>query len=155
MAATALLLVPYLPSPVEAASLTTGLALRSSYRVANAARWTRAKGLASLVEFAAPPALPPAPGSALPWEPGFGVYKGQADLATGNLLLTQPVTSWPALGPGVSLTFAYNSEGTRRNLCLIFSRGGCKVLAERCALIKHRQLREICETAYVNLCLGD
>lgn len=84
---------------------------------ANKAGWVRTELHAVLLSGestnTAAQALPPSPGAALPWQPSFQVYKGQANLATGNLTLAHAVTGWTALGPGVNLALFYNSQGTR------------------------------------------
>lgn len=81
------------------------------------ARWTRSE-LESLISSGEPGAvatqvLAPAAGLPLPWQPTFQVYKGQANLATGNLTLSHAVTGWTALGSGVNLVLHYNSQSTR------------------------------------------
>lgn len=112
MVVASLLLTSHLPTPAYVGTSST-VAGRTAAKIANAPRWKRGKGLAALRAIATAPALAPAPGPSLPWEPAFPVYKGQADLATGNLLLVHSVTKWNALGPGVGLSLAYNSQSTR------------------------------------------
>ena len=58
-----------------------------------------------------PPPLAPAPGAAMPWQPRFDVYGGTANLATGNLSLSNTISEWTANGGGVQFALVYNSQG--------------------------------------------
>ena len=53
------------------------------------------------------------PGSPNPWEASQSIYSGVVNLATGNVTLTIPITSWAGTGGGFNFALVFNSQSTR------------------------------------------
>ena len=52
----------------------------------------------------------PRPGSPNAWEASRSIYGGNVNLATGNVNLTIPITSWSGTGGGLNFALVFNSQ---------------------------------------------